>query len=191
MDDFTPDSYDTYIGAQLLIPRGSKRVAARVTKRVRDEQGRPIGVKHPNPILDTRRYTVEFSDGTTEEYYANSIAENLFSQIDSEGRSYAILKEIIDYKSDGNAITKLDGYFTTRSGARRPKQTTRGWKLCVEWRDGTSDWIPLKDLKASNHIEVAEYAIANGIAEEPAFKWWVPFVIKKRKHIIAKVKARL
>jgi hypothetical protein len=34
-------------------------------------------------------------------------------------------------------------------------------------------WVKLKDLKASNPIELAEYAVANRIAEEPAFKWWV------------------
>jgi hypothetical protein len=30
-----------------------------------------------------------------------------------------------------------------------------------------------KDLKASNLIEVAEYAVTNRIVEEPAFRWWV------------------
>ena len=45
----------------------------------------------------------------------------------------------------------------------------------VELNDGQTDWIPLKlkDTKASNPIETAEYAVANQIAEEPAFKWWV------------------
>jgi hypothetical protein len=36
-------------------------------------------------------------------------------------------------------------------------------------------WVKLKDLKASNPIELAEYAVANWIAEEPAFKWWVSY----------------
>jgi hypothetical protein len=30
-----------------------------------------------------------------------------------------------------------------------PKRTTRGWKLLVEWRDGTQDWIPMVGLKDS------------------------------------------
>ena len=33
------------------------------------------------------------------------------------------------------------------------------------------------DLKASNPVEVAEYAVANRLVKEPAFKWWVPHVI--------------
>ncbi len=48
----------------------------------------------------------------------------------------------------------------------------------------------LTNLKASNPIEVAEYAVANRLAEEPAFKWWVPHTIKKRNRIISKVKSR-
>jgi hypothetical protein len=53
----------------------------------------------------------------------------------------------------------------------------RGWFLLVQWRDGSASWEKLTDLKASNPVEVAEYAVANHLIEEPAFKWWVPHVI--------------
>eukprot|EP00980_Cylindrotheca_fusiformis_P014246 scaffold3766_cov80-Cylindrotheca_fusiformis.AAC.1 len=185
-DAYTPDAYDKYIGARLLIPKNGERVYARVTKRKKDENGRPIGQRHENPMLDTRQYEVELPDGSTDEYFANTIAENIYAQVDSEGREQAIVKEIIDHKSDGNAIPKSQGFFKTSSGNMRPKRTTSGWKLCVEWVDGTSDWLPLKDLKESNPVEVAEYAVANKIEEEPAFKWWVPYVLKKRNRILSK-----
>jgi hypothetical protein len=45
----------------------------------------------------------------------------------------------------------------------------------------------LADLKESNPIDVAEYAVANGIREEPAFVWWVPHVIEKRDRIICSI----
>jgi hypothetical protein len=48
-------------------------------------------------------------------------------------------------------------------------RTTKGWSLCVEWEDGSTSWVPLLDLKESNPIEVAEYAVARGIDREPAF----------------------
>jgi hypothetical protein len=60
----------------------------------------------------------------------------------------------------------------------------------VEWKDGSSNWLPLKDLKQSYPLEVAEYALANKIAEEPAFAWWVPYTLKKRERIISKVKTK-
>ena len=60
----------------------------------------------------------------------------------------------------------------------------------VEWKDRSSDWIPLADLKNSYPVQVAEYAVNNKIASEPAFAWWVPHVLKKRDRIIQKVKMR-
>ena len=60
----------------------------------------------------------------------------------------------------------------------------------MQWQDGTVQWVPLKTLKESNPVEVAEYAKAQGIDVEPAFSWWVPYTLKKRSAIIAAVKAR-
>eukprot|EP00979_Chaetoceros_neogracilis_P016060 scaffold6898_cov247-Chaetoceros_neogracile.AAC.1 len=68
--------------------------------------------------------------------------------------------------------------------------TTAGWKLEVEWKDGSVDWVPLKDLKASNPLELAEYAVANEIDDEPAFKWWVKETLKRRDRIIGKVQSK-
>jgi hypothetical protein len=43
------------------------------------------------------------------------------------------------------------------------QMTTKGWKLLVEWKDSMTDWLPLKDLKESYLVEVAEYAVVNKI----------------------------
>ncbi len=188
-DDFTPESMDEYISASLLLPRGEDVVRAKVVGRTHGRDGNPLGVRHSNPILDTREYQVEFPDGSTATYTANVIAENLYSQVDEEGRHFAILQEITDHKKDGSALSKDDGFVENRHGQRRPKLTTRGWKLLVSWKDGSTDWIPLKDLKESNPVEVAEYAVANKIAEEPAFAWWVRDVLRCRDRVIKKVKS--
>jgi hypothetical protein len=49
---------------------------------------------------------------------------------------------------------------------------------------------PLKTLKEANPVEIAEYVIANKIAYEPAYAWWVPFTIQKSDRIIAAVNKR-
>jgi hypothetical protein len=41
--------------------------------------------------MDTHEYIVEISDGTRAEYAANVIAENMYSQCDSEGQEYLLL----------------------------------------------------------------------------------------------------
>ncbi len=51
-----------------------------------------------------------------------------------------------------------------------------------------SDWLPLKDSKDAYPVQIAEYAVASKIANEPAFNWWVHTVLQKRNRIVAKVK---
>ena len=189
-DDYTPEAYDEYLTAEILLPNMGTVTKAKVIGRKRDADGNPVGKRNANPILDTREYEVEFPDGATDVFTANTIAENLYSQVDEEGNSFAIMSEIVDHKKDGTAVAKDDGLEVTRDGTHRPKRTTRGWKMLVTWKDGSSTWVPLKDLKESHPVQVAEYALANKIMEEPAFAWWVRHVLKKRNRIIRKVKSR-
>jgi hypothetical protein len=134
-------------------------------------------------VLDSSVYEVEFDDGRTEAIATNVIAENLYSQVDDDGLQYLIVDCIIDHKKDGSAIAADDGLVMV--GNRLvPRRTTKGWKLCVQWKDGSTCWESLRDLKESNPIEVAEYAIANKLVSEPAFNWWVPYLIKKRDRIV-------
>ena len=63
------------------------------------------------------------------------------------------MKEICDHRKTNRAISIADGFTTARNGTRVPKRTTVGWDLLVEWKDGTTDWVPLKDMKESNPIE--------------------------------------
>ena len=60
----------------------------------------------------------------------------------------------------------------------------------MKWKDGSSIWIPLKDLKAPNPVELAEYTAGNRLDVEPAFKWWVRDVLRRHNRIMAKVKAK-
>jgi hypothetical protein len=72
----------------------------------------------------------------------------------------------------------------------KPKKTTRGWKFLCAFKGGHHEMVQLKTLKESNAIELAEYAVAHRLVEEPAFKWWVPHVLKRRNRIISKIKSR-
>ena len=93
------------------------------------------------------------------------------SQVDSEGHHYQVLIRVTYHKKYDNAIAKVDGFIKSSSGNLHQKRTTRGWKILVEWKDGSVDWVTLKDLKHSNPVEMSEYAVANEISYEPAFNW--------------------
>jgi hypothetical protein len=48
----------------------------------------------------------------------------------------------------------------------------------------------MKDIKDAYPVQIAEYAAANKIANEPAFHWWVhTTVLRKQNCIVAKVNA--
>jgi Reverse transcriptase (RNA-dependent DNA polymerase) len=183
------DAYDKYISARMYLP-DSEGIAklAKVIRRKRDGDGKLIGKSHPNPILDTSLYEVEFEDGLTGTYAANIIAENIFEQVDDDGQPHVLFDSIVDHKKTSEALAKEDNSVGV-GGTNRFIRTTKGWKLCVQWKDHSTSWVPLKDLKESNPVEVAEYAVANKIADEPAFIWWVPYTIKKRDRLIHAAKA--
>ena len=103
----------------------------------------------------------------------------MYAQVDNEGNQYLLLQEITDHKKDNSAIPISEGTIQNSSGTLKPKVTTRGWFLLVQWRGSSTSWEKLADLKASNPVKVAEYAVANRLVEEPAFKWWVPHVVKR------------
>ena len=163
---------------------------AKVTKRLRDANGIPIGTSSDNPILDTRLYEVEYMDGHKASLTANSIAQNMFAQVDEEGNRHVILDSIIDYRTNGNELQEHDAYITSKNGGRRRKETTKGWEILLGWKDGSSTWEAMKDIKESYPVDLAEFAIQKGIDSQPAFAWWIPFVIKKKQRIISKVKSK-
>ncbi|KAI2500399.1 Reverse transcriptase (RNA-dependent DNA polymerase) [Fragilaria crotonensis] len=184
-----PDTYDPYVGASVNLPIGDRMVNAKVRERKRALDGTLIGKANANPILDTRTYDVEFSDGQLAEVSANVIAQNMYAMCDTEGNQYLLLSGIIDHRKDESAVDRADAYIQ-RGSNQHMKKTTRGWKICVEWKDGSTSWERLADLKESNPVELADYAVAQGIDNEPAFAWWVPYTLKRRNRIIAAVNNR-
>ena len=98
------------------------------------------------------------------------------------------MTEVTDQKKDASDIAKVDGFIKSSSGNIHWERMTCGWKILVEWKDGSVDWVPLKDLKQSNPVDMAEYAVANEISYEPAFNWWVKENLRHRDRIISKVK---
>jgi hypothetical protein len=114
----------------------------------------------------------------------------LYSQLDDEGNRHVLLSDIVDPRRDERAVDKADAYVNRTNGVKRRRETTLGWQLLCKWKDGSTNWVALKDARQSYPVLVAEYALANRIDDEPAFAWWVHDVNKERDRIIAKVKSK-
>ena len=188
-DEVTPEVADSYVGAQVNLPIGGTTFEGTVKHRARDTNGNLQGKADINPILDTQTYEVGFPDGRTAEFSANAISEHMFTQCDPEGNQYLLLDSIIDHVVDDTAVSDQDQYVHV-NGRKHHRKSTRGVRLCASWKNGSTSWEWLIDLKQSYPLELAEYAIAQRIDRTPVFSWWVPYVLRKRKRILAAVQSR-
>ena len=59
-----------------------------------------------------------FQDGLVHQYTANTIAENIYSQVSEEGHIYQLMNQIISHKSDGRAFPKSEVFTVSRNGNR-------------------------------------------------------------------------
>ena len=183
---------DKLLGLHVQLPVGGEMKEGVIKSRKRNFDGTLVGKATSNPLTDTREYEVDFGDGNYYEYTANVILENLYSQVDDYGRSHSMFSGILDHEKDSSAIPIENSWYISDGGKLKKRViTTKGWKFLVEWRDGTKTWIPLKDLKESNPLELAEYAKSRKIDKEPALAWWSNYVLKKRNRIIKQVSHRL
>lgn len=135
-------------------------------------------------------YQVEFPSGDTAEYTANVIAESLYSQVDGEGHHHQLMQDIVDWKKMDDAVEEHNIFHVSHNGNIHRCHTTRGWKFCILWKDGSTSWENLKDLKESFPVQLAEYARKHDLETYPAFKWWVAETLKRKDHMIKAVKTR-
>ena len=194
IDEEYLESLDEFIGANVVIPGstpGIEPVIAVIKGRKRDHDGNVIGRANANPILDSRIYELQFPDGRVEDYAMNVIIENLMAQTDANGIDIGIFQEIVDVRTDKDiAVQKGEAAYTTFNGRKKPVVTTKGWELLIRWNDGSTSWLPLGTVKESLPVQLAEFAFAKDIHNEPAFKWWVFKTLKKRDYLIKKISTR-
>ena len=64
------------------------------------------------------------------------------------------MEAIVDHKMTDDAVQKEDMYFMLR-GRQHMRHTANGCMLCVQWKDKSTSWEKLSDMKESYPIEVA------------------------------------
>ena len=100
-----------------------------------------------------------------EEITANIIAENIISYVESEGHHYQVLTGVNDHKIDNSAVTNVDDFIKYRNGNLQQKRTNIIWKLLVEWKDVSVDWVLLNNLKKYSLVELDGYSMKNETSE--------------------------
>jgi hypothetical protein len=80
----------------------------------------------------------------------------MYAECYEAGNQFNMIDFIMDHKTDGHAVDRED-MCINHGKNKQVRKTTKGWHLCVEWKDGTTSWERLADLKERNPVEVAEY----------------------------------
>jgi hypothetical protein len=172
--DKEDDIFDQLLLAQPLIETAEGKVKAKIIGRKRDQDGNLIETYNNNPILNTIVYLAEFPDGTISEYAANIIAESIYNQVDDGGYDNTLFDSIIihEFNPPFTDITQNENLVS---------KSTEGWKICLQWKDGSSSWHPMIDVKNSFPVQLADYALYNELQDKTGFSLWVKHTLKKRE----------
>jgi hypothetical protein len=108
--EYDVGTYDQYVGAHARFPIGNEIRSGKVLRRKRELDGTIRERANANPMLDTSNYEIEFLYGRSDEYTANVIAENMYSQCNIEGRQLNLMEGIIYHKTDGHAVAPAEMY---------------------------------------------------------------------------------
>ncbi len=70
----------------------------------------------------------------------------MYAQCDVDGNKYLLLECFIDMQKDHTALS-LDEQKATHNGQEYMRRTTLGWYVCCQWKDGSTSWEKLSDVK--------------------------------------------
>jgi hypothetical protein len=193
------DMYDQLLLAEPVLDTAEGPTRAKIIGRKRDANDNLVGQYNHNPILNTRVYLAQFPDGSISEYAANVIAEAIYDQTNDEGHEDSLFSSIIGHEFNHVALyteediapeDRLSQVDLIPSITPSCIKSTKGWKICVEWLDGTSSWHPMVEIKNCFPVQLAEYAIQHQLQDNSAFNWWVKHTLHKKQRIIAHVHSR-
>ena len=107
----------------------------------------------------------------------------MYSQCDPDLNQYILLDDMIDFRKTNSALS-IEYQNIVVKGRESMRRSTVGWQVFCQWKDVSTSWENLSDLKESHPVNAAEYTHRQVILHELAFKWWAPPVLKKRDQII-------
>jgi len=96
----------------------------------------------------------------------------------------------VDWQKTKEAVDDHSILQVSHNGNVHPRRTTKGYQLCVKWKDGSTSLEWMADMKEAYPTQVSEFAVSQGIQELPGFRWWVPHVVKRQSRMINAVKTR-
>ena len=98
-----------------------------------------------DPTLNSVIYKVGLSNGHAKEYVVDLIEKNVLVQVVSEVFSMTLVESMADYNKYGSVLNKKDRYVITQIDHNLFRNTSKGLKLLILWKDGSKSCILLND----------------------------------------------
>ena len=111
---------------------------------------------------------MKFEDRDVTELTANPFAESMYAMCDENGDHILLFDAIVDHKNNDKAMTRVEQKFVDSIGKQQYKCSTKGWEVCVRWKNGSTTWEKLSDFKECYPVQSAEYSATNEINTETA-----------------------
>ncbi|KAL7489060.1 LOW QUALITY PROTEIN: hypothetical protein ACHAW6_014650 [Cyclotella cf. meneghiniana] len=160
----------------VIVPGGNSHKLAQVVHQKHDINGALIGTAHKQPALDTCVY----------ELAVNVIAETLYAQCETDGNEYVLLDSAVNYQCNIDVAVPRHDQVKVMDDKQVVTHSTKVGSCAMHGRIAAP--LGKSYLKKLHPLQVAKFAHSMGIADEPAFNWCVPWVLKKRDQIVSLVK---
>ena len=142
--------HDRLMCSDATLQRDNQIIRGKVKGRRLAPDGSIIGYYNDNLVLNILAHNVEFPDGEFRECAANEIAENMLTIVDFDGHITLALCSKLDFKKYDTLHGEKDKHYYVKNGRNRLRKHVQGWKLKVMHKDGTTNFMPLNDIKESN-----------------------------------------
>lgn len=112
------------------------------------------------------------------------MAQAIYAQCDVYGNKYVFFECFVEIQKYPTGLS-LDKQDAIHNGKEYMQCTTKGWFVSCKWKDSSTSWEKLSNMKESHPLQIAEYAVAMGIDHEQGINWWILHMLKKHDTIIA------
>ena len=99
------------------------------------------------PYLIPEGMLLKFDDGLQAELAANTIAHSIYTNCDPDKNQYVMFDSIVDFIRITIALCYADQKSLKADGKSFMRRTTAGWYMCIQWKDGSTLWEKLSNLK--------------------------------------------
>ena len=71
----------------------------------------------------------------------------MYAQYDPDGNMYVMLDDLTDHRKSSKALSIEDHKTTDSRGCNVMRRSTAVWQIFCQWKDGSTSWEKLCDLK--------------------------------------------